>query len=392
MKDLFVHNHPQNFWCFADEIPEAIWQRSIKQAIPLLGIACESDDIDDILQLVLGEGQFGADHWRLSSLKRIYYNLKPFFPRSFIRIIRQIYQPLAKRSFSLSWPVEERYALFLWEVARQTMTLTHRTLFKYTPFWPAGNLFAFVLTHDVETGHGQSFVRRVADLEESLGFSSSFNFIPERYSIDQSLVDELKERGFEVGVHGLKHDGKLFSSRDEFERRAILINKYLKTLGAVGFRAPLTHRHPEWMQVLDIEYDLSFFDTDPYEPIPGGTMSLWPFTMGHFVELPYTLVQDYTLTSILGETSPRLWLEKVDFIKEYHGMALLNSHPDYLKDPNSFKVYAEFLESMKNNGEYWHVLPRDVARWWKSRATSTGMDASVLGLSIVRLEGESIVI
>ena len=45
------------------------------------------------------------------------------------------------------------------------------------------------------------------------------------------------------------------------------------------------------MRHLEIEYDLSFFDTDPFEPIPGGTMSIWPFFIGHFVELPYTLAR-----------------------------------------------------------------------------------------------------
>jgi len=97
-------------------------------------------------------------------------------------------------------------------------------------------------------------------------------------------------------------------------------------------------------------------------------MSIWPYFLGHFVELPYTLVQDHTLTSILGETTPRIWLEKVEFIREYHGMALLNSHPDYLKDPTAFRVYAEFLEVMKKAGGYWHALPRDAAHWWKFRA------------------------
>jgi peptidoglycan/xylan/chitin deacetylase (PgdA/CDA1 family) len=367
MIDLFVHNKPQNFWCFAVEIPEAIWQRATKQAKPLLGIDCQTDDIDDILQLVLGEGQFGASHWRLSSLKRLYYTLKPILPRPLIRIMRQNYQPLSKSSFSLDWPVEKRYALFLWEIGRQIMTLTDRTSLTFTPFWPAANHFALVLTHDIETGHGQDFVRQVADLEERLGFRSSFNFVPERYSIDQTLVEELKERGFEVGIHGLKHDGKLFSSRDEFERRSKLINKYLKTFSAVGFRAPLTHRHPEWMQVLDIEYDLSFFDTDPYEPIPGGTMSIWPFFIGNFVELPYTLVQDYTLTSILGETTPKLWLEKIEFIEKYHGMALVNSHPDYLSQKTNWDVYHEFLITMKNRNGYWHALPQEIARWWRGR-------------------------
>jgi peptidoglycan/xylan/chitin deacetylase (PgdA/CDA1 family) len=390
MKDLFGHNHPQYFWRFADEIPEAIWQRAIKQAKPLLGIARETDDIDDILQLVLGEGQFGKDHWRLSSLKRLYYNLKPFLPRPLILIMRQFYQPLAKSSFSLGWPVENRYALFLWEVGRQIMALTGRTCLTFTPFWPAGNRFAVVLTHDIETVHGQDFVRRVADLEESLGFRSSFNFVPERYSIDQSLVDELKERGFEVGIHGLKHDGKLFSSWDEFKRRSILINKYLKTLGAVGFRAPLTHRHPAWMQVLDIEYDLSFFDTDPYEPIPGGTMSLWPFFMGHIVELPYTLVQDYTLISVLGETTPKIWLEKIKFIEKYHGMALVNSHPDYLSQQINWDVYHEFLISMKNRKGFWHALPREIARWWRSRILNgsiQGGDESCMATVSIR-DGE----
>ena len=116
-------------------------------------------------------------------------------------------------------------------------------------------------------------------------------------------------------------------------RRAKRINAHLKELDAVGFRSPLTMRNPEWMQALEIEYDLSFFDTDPYEPMPGGTMSIWPFILGHFVELPYTLMQDYTLTAVLGETTPRLWLQKVDFIERYHGMALVNTHPDYLLNP-----------------------------------------------------------
>lgn len=263
--------------------------------------------------------------------------------------------------------------MFLWEVGRRIMTLTGRSSLTMTPFWPDANRFAFVLSHDIETGQGQKFVRQVADLEETLGFRSSFNFVPERYPIDRSLIDELKERGFEIGVHGLKHDGKLFNSRAKFERRSRSINKHLKTLGAVGFRAPLMHRHPEWMQALEIEYDLSFFDTDPFEPIPGGTMSLWPFFIGHFVELPYTLVQDYTLTSILGESTPRIWQEKIEFIERYHGMALINSHPDYLSGQTDWEVYRDLLKSMKNRKGFWHALPREIAAWWRNRATHASL-------------------
>jgi peptidoglycan/xylan/chitin deacetylase (PgdA/CDA1 family) len=181
------------------------------------------------------------------------------------------------------------------------------------------------------------------------------------------FIQELKERGFEVGVHGLKHDGKLFSSRTAFEEQAKKINQYIKKWGASGFRSPFTHRNPDWMQALNIDYDSSFFDTDPFEPIAGGTMSIWPFRMGRFIELPYTLAQDHTLMVTLGENSPRLWLEKVDFIRRYHGMALINTHPDYLRNQKHFSIYEKFLQNMSKQKDYWHALPCKVARWWRAR-------------------------
>jgi peptidoglycan/xylan/chitin deacetylase (PgdA/CDA1 family) len=190
----------------------------------------------------------------------------------------------------------------------------------------------------------------------------------ESYPLDHDLMHNLRERGFEIGIHGLRHDPRHLSSRAEFMRQAERMNRHLNELGAVGLRLPCTLRQPEWMQALDITYDLSFFDTDPFEPIPGGTMSIWPFLMGHFVELPYTLTQDYTLTAVLGETTPRVWMEKVDFVQQYHGMALLNSHPDYLRDEACWEVYAGFLKALKQRGGFWHALPRDVAQWWRARS------------------------
>jgi hypothetical protein len=135
------------------------------------------------------------------------------------------------------------------------------------------------------------------------------------------------------------------------------------------------HRNPQWLQALDIEYDLSFFDTDPYEPMPGGTMSLWPFMLGRFVELPYTLVQDHTLTQVLGETTPRLWLRKLEVIRDYRGLALVITHPDYLRSPTTWRVYAEFLAAMRSAADFWHALPHDIAAWWRARAEATSVDA-----------------
>jgi len=280
-------------------------------------------------------------------------------------------------------PIEARYAEFQWEVAKALLRRTGKRALPFINFWPQGHRYAFVLTHDVETAAGQDQVAALAELDASYGFRSSFNFVPERYAVDRNLLAQLRSSGFEIGVHGLKHDGKLFSSYGEFMRRARSINRYLNDFGAVGFRAPLTHRNPTWMQALEIDYDLSFFDSDPYEPIPGGTMSLWPFEIGRFVELPYTLVQDYTLTEVLRETTPRLWLEKADFIASYGGLVLVNTHPDYLKNPITRSVYIEFLAAMRSRADFWQALPMEIANWWRARSRAQSLeelDGGVAGL------------
>jgi hypothetical protein len=371
MVNLWSENTPARFWRCHPDPPIGDWFAAIESASPLLNLPVRAPDLDTLLALVLGEGQFGTDHWQLSLARRVYYQVKPLLPRPFTRWLRRLHGAATQPGFELNWPIEDRYARFLWEVMRQVLESSGNQALTHLRFWPYGKQFAFVLTHDIETGQGQSFVRAVAALEEDLGFRSSFNFVPKLYPLDYALMAELRDRGFEVGVHGLTHDGKLFASHDQFMHRAAHINKYLKQSDVVGFRAPLTMRHPEWMQALDIEYDLSFFDTDPHEPIPGGTMSLWPFFLGHFVELPYTLVQDYTLTAVMGERTPRRWLEKVDFIAQYSGMALLNSHPDFLRIETTGQVYAEFLRAMKNRSDSWHALPREVAHWWRQRSEAS---------------------
>ena len=395
--NLYTANGPADFWHVISEPKpsDAEWAAAAEAAINALGLPelRSATDMGRLLAQTLGESQFGVNHWDLGPSKRLYYELKPFLPRAVTRLLRQVHGFRMQDSFLLRWPIEDRYARFQWEIMRHLLELTGKETLPFVHFWPHGLRFALVLTHDIETLDGQSKVRRVADLEERLGFRSSFNFVLERYRLDRELIRELDARGFEIGVHGLRHDGKLFHSEAEFMRRAERINGHLGELGAVGFRAPLTQRNPEWMQALEIEYDLSFFDTDPYEPIPGGTMCIWPFLCGRFVEMPYTLVQDYTLTEILRERNARLWLEKVDFIKGYCGMALVNTHPDYLRNDRTWQVYVQYLQEMKRGSEYWHALPREVARWWRARASGARPEELAGAvLSEARLSGSALVI
>jgi hypothetical protein len=117
--------------------------------------------------------------------------------------------------------------------------------------------------------------------------------------------------GFEVGVHGLLHDGKLFSSKQVFDGRAGRINHYLREWGAYGFRAPAMHHNLDWIGDLEIAYDMSTFDTDPFEPQSDGVGTIFPFLVQtprrSYVELPYTLAQDFTLFVLLNFKDIGLW-------------------------------------------------------------------------------------
>ena len=250
--------------------------------------------------------------------------------------------------------------------------------------WSEGKKFAFIITHDVEHKKGYNKVIDLMTIEKELGFRSSFYFIPERdYIVEKSLLNKLKANGFEYGVHGLYHDGKLFSSEKEFLKRSEKINSYLKEWKCTGFRAPAMHHNLDWQLNLNIQYDLSTFDTDPFEPQPDGVNTIFPFWVekeGYkgYLEMPYTLVQDSTLFIIMKEKNIRIWKKKLDWIAEKGGMALINVHPDYVNFNNEFKLeefpleyYTGFLNYIKSKyeGQYWNGLPIDVYKYFSEVKT-----------------------
>jgi hypothetical protein len=307
---------------------------------------------------------------------RIYYGLKPFIPQFFRTAIRRKLATRLRRNVGDVWPI---------------MPGSERPPEKWSA-WPQGKKFAFVLTHDVESKGGLSGCRSLMQLELDLGFRSSFNFIPEgSYGVPAELREELTARGFEVGIHDLKHDGRLFASRRMFKRRAERINDYLREWGASGFRSAFMFRNLDWLHDLNVDYDASTFDTDPFEPQPDGRHTIFPFWVPRpngssvnrqhsttnplsrgYVELPYTLPQDFTLFILLQEKTPEIWLRKLDWIAQHGGMALVDVHPDYVcfddaPGPMQYPVshYTSFLEyvSRRYAGAFWHTTPTKVAQF-----------------------------
>lgn len=303
---------------------------------------------------------------RLSSAFRVYYRLRPLIP---VAVRRRLQRSRRVEATGRWYFPDAFFALLLEELAAEPAAVP------IVAPWPDGSRFALTLTHDVETQAGFRSIAKVAEMEEQLGFRSAWYIVPHKYKIDEGLLRDLRARSFEIGIHGYNHDGRLYSSKKEFERRAALVNAALERYGAVGFRSPMVHRNLQWLQLLKIEYDASCFDADPYQPMPGGVGSIWPFTAGKFVELPYTLPQDHTLFVALGERDGRIWEKKRDFLVRHRGMMLMLTHPDYLTTLRRLDAYRRFLITTRQLGGCWHALPKEVAAWWKARELSAPVTA-----------------
>lgn len=318
-------------------------------------------------------------------LRKFYYYLKPYLPRPLRVRMRQAWAQRIRTRGLRHWPIDPS---------------TGRTPRDWKG-WPDHRKFAVVLTHDIEGPVGLSRVKALAEVEMSLGFRSSFNFIPEGpYDVPEDLRAWLVDHGFEVGVHDLRHDGKLYASREAFRRNAERINQHLKAWGAVGFRAGFMLHNLDWIHDLEVEYDASTFDVDPFEPQPDAYGTIFPFWVPHveeapgdgrwrvkeprragYLELPYTLPQDSTLFPYLQHPDNSIWLNKLKWVAERGGMALVNVHPDYIAmgdddggDGYPLEHYRSLLEFVRRNysDEAWCAVPKEVARHVKASHGGTG--------------------
>ncbi len=302
---------------------------------------------------------------------KAYYVLKPLIPHGVGLKLRRLYSRAQKQMSFPSWPEESILVDSVDRYMKVVLETTGRpSLHRIAP-WPDGKQAAFTITHDVEWDSGLRNAEALAEIEIQYGYRSSWNIVPERYPIDWSIIDRLRSKGFEIGVHGLHHDGTLFRSREDFDRNVVIVNRYIKEWSASGFRSESTLRNADWMWRLDALYDSSFPDTDPYEPKAGGCCSIWPYFFGNLIELPITLPQDHTLFDILRHTDISIWQEKATWIEKKGGCILIDIHPDYMKSADRLQLYDSFLSFMKSKSEIWHALPRDVAQWWKIRDRSS---------------------
>jgi peptidoglycan/xylan/chitin deacetylase (PgdA/CDA1 family) len=351
-----MRNDAFSFW----KLPEE-WRELLEPSIGTSEVVAE---------LLLSESYLPDQERRAPSALRAYYHFKQLIP-SALRHRLNWAAIRARSSIEFPhWPCESA----LIELRRDWLKRAFDTLGIecgwHIGLWPQGYKCCIVLTHDVESRKGFERMDAMAELEERWGFHSAWNLPLAQYAIDWERVAAMRARGFEFGAHGLSHDGRLFRSVQDFAELSPRLEQLAREHDLRGFRSPSTLRDPRLIATMNFDFDSSFADTDPYEPQPGGTCSLFPFHLSKMIELPYTMPQDHTLLHLLRRNPLPLWVLKAKWIASAGGMILTLTHPDYCGQQPQLGLYEELLKHLADLESAWRALPSQVAEWWRQRSSS----------------------
>jgi hypothetical protein len=312
----------------------------------------------------------------LSGVSRTLYDLvRPILPVGVRKYLQRIGLSDWDRIAFPEWPVDVSVETLMGSAMK--LALKHSGLHRlpFIWFWPDGAPSCAIMTHDVETRAGRDFCDQLMDLDDASGIKAAFQIVPEgRYDVPATFLDAFRRRGFEINIHDLDHDGRLFQRRSRFMHRVARINEYAAQFGSRGFRAGVMYRKQEWFEALDFSYDMSVPNVAHLEPQRGGCCTVMPYFVGKILELPLTTVQDYSLFHILGDYSIALWKSQVDMIRAKNGLISFIVHPDYLLEARARAVYRDLLSHLRrlrDDGQVWMALPGDVDTWWRERAHMT---------------------
>lgn len=296
------------------------------------------------------------------------YSLIP--PSLRVRLARwaTLYFRSKKKEPSLEWPISEAGVV----IASRLQQLSYPSLF---PKWPDDAKSCLCLTHDIDTRNGFEHIEKIAAIEEERGLRSCWNVVLEQEPYGRRILHSLKERGHEIGCHGIRHDHRLpFIPADQLETELQSYQPIMESLNIQGFRSPALLRSLSLMKIINqfFDYDSSYPDTEPktLAGSQGGCGWVWPYQFGtSLIELPLTIPLESTLI-FLGYKPPQileLWLKKREWIRQRRGLGMLCLHVDrhWLKYANSLSIYPKFLDLVLADETTKVILPRNLVSWLK---------------------------
>jgi hypothetical protein len=315
--------------------------------------------------------QGALNRWK-RSLRNAYYFLRPLMH---VNVRKHVQRARLNGWRTLPfprWPVDTTVEDLCEQLLLLSMKAKGVDRAPFVWFWPDGAQSCVAMTHDVETERGKAFCDELMNIDDSFGIKASIQVVPEgRYKVANSFIQEIHNRGFEVNIQDLNHDGHLFRDREEFLRRAQRINEYGRAYEAKGFRAAVLYRNLEWYDALEFSFDMSVPNVAHLDPQRGGCCTVMPYFVGDMLEIPLTTTQDYMLFHLLNDYSLDLWKAQTELIMEKNGLVSFIVHPDYVIEKRAQGSYRDLLRFLRQLGErkrIWFAVAGEIDRWWRARS------------------------
>jgi hypothetical protein len=189
------------------------------------------------------QGSIHAPNKTGTLIRKLYYLARPLMPVALRKHLQRVYLRNWEDIPFPKWPVDFSVENILESILILSMQSKNLTRIPFIWFWPEGVSSCTAVTHDVEEAAGWEFCSQLMDIDDSFGIKSAFQIVPEeRYGVTDAGLNAFRERGFEINVHDLNHDGNLLMNREEFLRRAAEINHYKETFQTQGFRTAILYR------------------------------------------------------------------------------------------------------------------------------------------------------
>jgi len=311
------------------------------------------------------------DRWK-RSLRDAYYFLRPLMHVNVRRRVQRAHLNGWRNLFFPRWPVDTTVEELCEQMLLLSMKAKGVDRVPFVWFWPDGAQSCVAMTHDIETERGKAFCTELMDIDDSFGIKASLQVVPEgRYKVSDAFIQDIHDRGFEVNVQDLNHDGQLFRDRETFVLRAQRINQYGKDYGASGFRAAVLYRNLDWYDALDFSFDMSVPNVAHLDPQRGGCCTVMPYFVGNLLEIPLTTTQDYMLFHLLNDYSLDLWKAQAELIIGKNGLVSFIVHPDYIINKKAQGVYRNlltFLRQLALENGIWFSVPGEIDNWWRARS------------------------
>ena len=304
-------------------------------------------------------------------LRNAYYFVRPLLHVNVRKHFQRTHLNGWRGHFFPRWPVDTTVEELCEQLLLLSMKAKGVNRVPFIWFWPDGAQSCVAMTHDLETERGKAFCNELMDLDDSFGIKASIQLVPEgRYKVSAAFVKGIRDRGFEVNIQDLNHDGHLFRDREEFLRRAQRINEYGRAYEAKGFRAAVLYRNLDWYDALEFSFDMSVPNVAHLDPQRGGCCTVMPYFVGDMLEIPVTTTQDYMLFHLLNDYSLDLWKAQTELIIEKNGLMSFIVHPDYVIEKKAQGIYRDllhYLRQLSTKKRIWFAVAGDIDDWWRAR-------------------------